>query len=166
MANGDISTAARLRELLHYDPQTVVFTRLMRTSNQKGGDIAGSARADGYLQISIEGQRFYAHRLAWLYMTDEWPEAKIDHVNGHTDENRSGLRREATRAENGCNRDLPRNNTSGFNSQLPIQRLDEGRSDRVIRTRVLGGDQFAIDDHVRLEIDRRGDHIPARRSQR
>ncbi len=53
MATHDL-TAARLRELLHYDPATGVFTRKVRTSNRINiGDVAGTLRPDGYLKISL-----------------------------------------------------------------------------------------------------------------
>ena len=90
-------TAARLRELLQYDPETGVFTRLVKTSNGiKVGDVAGTADARGYILIRVDGWLHLAHRLAWLHMTCEWPKGMIDHINGVRDDNRwSNLRRAA-----------------------------------------------------------------------
>jgi Demerecviridae HNH endonuclease len=58
-------TAERLRELLHYNPDTGVFTRLVSVNNYyaRAGDVAGCIR-DGYLSISVDGRGYQAHRLA------------------------------------------------------------------------------------------------------
>src|ERR1700761_1982738 len=72
----------RLKELLRYDPETGIFYWLICHSRcRKPGDEAGSIDSKGYVVISIGGQRFKAHHLAWFYvhgvwcMTDhkEWP---------------------------------------------------------------------------------------------
>lgn len=82
-------TAARLRELLDYNPSTGLFTR--KTRSAKGvyiGEIAGGVDPSGYVKLSLEGKRQYSHRLAWLHMYGVWPTGIIDHVNGDRADNR------------------------------------------------------------------------------
>lgn len=97
-------TADRLHELLNYDPHTGEFTRRITTSrNAKAGDVAGGKNTDGYVVISVDGRAYYAHRLAWLYMRDEWPPALIDHENTDCGDNRWKNLRPATRRQNAQN---------------------------------------------------------------
>lgn len=80
----------RLKELLHYDPSTGLFTRLVRCSNQKAGKVAGYLHR-GYVEIRVDGATYQASNLAWLYMTGElpdWPRVEIDHENGVKRDNR------------------------------------------------------------------------------
>lgn len=107
-------TQARLREVLSYDPETGVFTRLVATSNRVAvGSDAGTTRIDGYIQIHIDGRLYSAHRLAWLYMTGEWPSDKVDHINRRKFDNRWGNLREANTSQNACNSLVRIDNTSG-----------------------------------------------------
>jgi HNH endonuclease len=74
----------RLRELLVYEPTTGVFTnRVTRHHRAKTGEVSGTVNANGYVDMSIDGKRYLAHRLAWLYMTGEWPKQLIDHEDGN-----------------------------------------------------------------------------------
>lgn len=76
-------TAARLRELLHYDPETGVFTRLTRSAwNVVRGSNAGTVTRQGYIQISVDGRSYLAHRLAILFVRGEFPECEVDHIDG------------------------------------------------------------------------------------
>ena len=108
-------THARLTQLFHYDPNTGLFTRLVnRCSRTKVGEIAGTLSAQGYLRIKIDRRDYNCHRLAWLYMTNEWPKDQIDHINGIRADNRFCNLRDATTAENSRNGLLSKNNKSGF----------------------------------------------------
>lgn len=97
-------TQERLKELLEYTPETGIFTWKARPSNRvRVGDIAGHLeKKDGYIMLGIGGVLYRAHRLAWLYMTGDFPpkEKDIDHKNGLRADNRWANIRLAERYEN------------------------------------------------------------------
>ena len=81
-------THARLLELLHYDPLTGHFTwRVKRSQNVLAGDRGGHLHVKGYVRIGVAGGSYWAHRLAWLYMTGEWPVGQVDHIDGNRTNN-------------------------------------------------------------------------------
>jgi hypothetical protein len=107
-------TADRLRWLLTYDPETGVFRWLGSTSRRvRAGTVAGSNR-QGYRRIRIDGRTYQLHRLAWLYMMEEWPDGDLDHINGDPSDNRWCNLREASQSLNNANSRVSRRNTSGF----------------------------------------------------
>ena len=81
-------TQARLHELLSYDPETGVFSWNKRTGRCSAGAIAGCQDDRGYIVLSVDGKRYYAHRLAWLHFTGNFPSESIDHINGCKSDNR------------------------------------------------------------------------------
>ena len=108
-------TQERLKELFNYDPKTGSLTRLISPSNcVQVGDIAGSDKGSGYLQIKIGGRSYMAHRLAWLYVHGKWPLDQIDHINHARGDNRIANLREVSHAENQKNTSMIKNNTSGI----------------------------------------------------
>lgn len=83
-------TAERLRELVHYDPETGVMTRRVALSNRnKVGQVVGYLnRGDGYLYATVDAKSHAVHRLAWLYVTGAWPEHQVNHKNDKRTDNR------------------------------------------------------------------------------
>ena len=116
-------TQASLKEmLLDYDPETGVFTWRERSdaSPQWNGRYAGKIAGGidkrprrSYIKIRIGGKLFYAHRLAWLWMTGTWP-TEIDHRDCDGVNNRWDNLRVCTSRQNQGNRRAQRNNTVGL----------------------------------------------------
>jgi len=93
-------TPERLRELLHYNPDTGVFTWRASRGHLAAGRIAGYGNGRGYIQIKVDDRAYVAHRLAWLYMHGRFPSAQLDHINGVRGDNRIANLREASQSEN------------------------------------------------------------------
>jgi hypothetical protein len=117
-------TAERLRELVHYDTASGVFTRLKvatkfgTTSAHRrytGRKLGTVDKRNNTVQIGIDGRVYFAHRLAWLYVHGKWPENEIDHINGDQTDNRLCNLRDVTRSVNMQNRRKPMPGTkSGY----------------------------------------------------
>lgn len=96
-------TKARVLELLDYEPATGVFRWKRSGRRAVAGAIAGSNNGKGYIQISIDGRRRAAHRLAWLVCTGELPTDEIDHIDGNRSNNAISNLRQADRFLNNRN---------------------------------------------------------------
>ena len=102
-------TQTELKEILHYNPLTGEFHWRKNIRRVAKGQIAGTVICRHYTSglhhraIGIRGKTYYAHRLAWLYMTGAFPVKGIDHRD------RNGLNniwlnlREATQSVNMLN---------------------------------------------------------------
>ena len=106
LPNDEVAARARLAEVLSYDPHTGKFTwKVSPSANTSAGGEAGHVMArKGYVQISIDGRRYVAHRLAWLYERGAWPKHQIDHLNGLRADNRIENLRDVTASVNQISR--------------------------------------------------------------
>ena len=111
MKKVDALTQDRLKSVLHYNPDTGIFTHIRSGHGVYPGKVAGAIMR-GYIGIKIDGVAHRAHRLAFLYITGEMPEG-VDHINQKKTDNRFINLRKATAQENNQNRTTPINNTSG-----------------------------------------------------
>lgn len=108
-------TAEELRRLLHYSQESGLFTRRVRTNPcVQVGDVVATPHPRGYVLVSVGARKYLAHRLAWLYMTGEWPEVEIDHRNRVRSDNRWDNLREATTSQNRQNIALETCSMSGL----------------------------------------------------
>lgn len=113
-------THEELVALLCYDKNSGSFTR--RCAGGKWGQIPAGATVGtvddmGYLRITLgRGRRYRAHRLAWFYVTGDWPKQDIDHIDGNRLNNAFCNLRDVPRHINTQNRRAlnPVNKSSGL----------------------------------------------------
>jgi HNH endonuclease/AP2 domain len=119
----------RLRELFSYNPETGLFTRIVRQPRSKfpSGTVAGTKVTDGYTAIKIDGRVYRAHRLAWLMVYGKWP-SQLDHINRDPADNRIANLRPATPALNALNRGPRAANRSGVAGVCNDARLNLWRA--------------------------------------
>lgn len=108
-------TAERVRELLHYDAfRGLFYWKKNHGMRARAGKLAGGLNTHDRVIIGIDGGRYQASRLAWLWMTGEWPSDEIDHRNTFGWDDRWVNLREATDKDQAGNKAMYKNNTSGF----------------------------------------------------
>lgn len=105
-------TQSRLKELLHYDPSTGIFTYKVTRARMVVGAIAG-AMDNGYIRIKIDHKSYRAHRLAFLYILGDFPVA-VDHKNQDRSDNRFENLRPANNSINAKNYTKRADNRSGM----------------------------------------------------
>lgn len=97
-------TADWLRERLYYNPDTGYFTWIITAPGIKYGRRAGYKDTIGYWRLKLKQIDFYAHRIAWLIQTGEWPKEQIDHRDGDRANNKWKNLRAASHRENTINK--------------------------------------------------------------
>jgi len=130
-------TQKRLKELLHYNPETGDFTRTISRGGVMAGSIAGAFDTHGYIQIRIDRKLHLAHRLVFLYINGEFPESQVDHVNHQRADNRIENLRQVLRQDNLQNQSLYINNSSGVSGVSWSKGLRKWKADiQICRKRI------------------------------
>jgi len=111
----DQITHAELTCLLYYDRETGNFYWRVNRYGVSKGDLAGSVDSrNKYRRIKINERLYLAHRLAWFYVSGQWPINEIDHIDRNRSNNRICNLREATHAENMMNKPAYKNSKTGI----------------------------------------------------
>lgn len=142
----DIDT---LRQLLRLDPETGVLYWRATRGNARKDAAAGRFDEKGYLKLTILKGTYAAHRIVWALNYGEWPEGRLDHINGNRSDNRLSNLRRATALENSQNCKRSKRNTTGYKG------VSFNKRDKVYRSRIcvgekrlyLGGFRTAEDAH-------------------
>ncbi|MEH6565576.1 MAG: HNH endonuclease [Halopseudomonas sp.] len=106
-------TQERLKECLFYSPIVGVFEWRRSGPKVRRGLLAGAVVGNGYVRVCVDRKLYPAHKLAWLYMTGEYPEGPIDHIDGDRSNNAFKNLRLATCSQNSHNMRLHRTSTTG-----------------------------------------------------
>lgn len=84
MSDTDSLTYEDAKSLLSYDKQTgVVRWRSFVNNACRDTLVAGSSAGHKYVRVRVRGRQYYAHRLAFLLVTGEWPNGFVDHIDGN-----------------------------------------------------------------------------------
>jgi len=121
-------TQKRLKELLHYNPDTGVFIWKVSRGGHCSGSIAGGLRHDDRVHISIDNQHFLRSRLAFFYIEGYFPEQDVDHKNRTKTDDRWSNLRHVSRQCNLRNIGLQKNNASGVSGVAFSKRENKWRS--------------------------------------
>jgi hypothetical protein len=108
-------TQARLKQLLDYNPETgEFFWKVVNKRNHPGGCAGGIDNSHGYWRITVDGNRYRAHRLVWLWWFGYFPKEELDHKNRNRSDNRLSNLREATPRQGQANRKAKKGSHSGL----------------------------------------------------
>ena len=103
-------TQPQLKELLLYNPETGVFIWRESRGRVRKGSLAGRIKIHGristrgYREIGVNDKLYRAARLAFLYMTGEFPRKEVDHKNRVRDDDAWDNLRDVSHLENVRNR--------------------------------------------------------------
>lgn len=111
MAQMSEITQHELKRHVQYDPVTGIFTRIRGTTRSCAGDVAGYVNDCGHVRFRVLGKEYLAHRLAWLYMTGEWPKYTIDHIDRNPSNNAFSNLRDIEQGKNNQNKVIAQSNS-------------------------------------------------------
>lgn len=92
------------KAFLDYDQETGIFVWKKSRQRIRVGQIAGYKHPRGYIEIQLNGAKYAAHDLAWLFVYGVWPEILIDHKDCNPSNNSIKNLREANYSNNCANR--------------------------------------------------------------
>lgn len=99
--------------ILSYDPENGKFFWVKKRGRFLAGTEAGHRGKNGYVSICVNGKLYLRGRLAWFYMTGEWPN-EIDHINRIRGDGRFINLRKAETWQNQGNRKHQSNSKTGL----------------------------------------------------
>ena len=144
-------TQAKLKEILHYDPETGIFTW---KTKRMFGKVAGTITHKGYTQIKINKKCYCAGRLAILYMEGNFPKDQVDHNNRIRNDDRYSNLTCCNQSFNMQNTRTAKNNLTGIKRVGRCNTRNKYTAKIVIDRKFKGLGQFDnLIDAVKARVD-------------
>ena len=90
-----------------------LYSKQKRGTNVWEGKKLGKPRLDGYCKLTINGTKYYVHRIIFLMFYGYMPE-QIDHIDGNPSNNKVENLRETNYTTNNYNKKIMTNNKYGI----------------------------------------------------
>lgn len=139
---------------LAYSPDNGKFFWVHNRPNGiRAGSLAGH-RSGRYLAISLDGQDIYLHRLAFVFMTGDWPKNYVDHINRDKKDNRWSNLRDVDMTQNMYNASLRADNTSGRKGVAYVNRTGKWMSYIIYKSKQIHLGFFeTFEDAVKARVE-------------
>lgn len=121
----------QLRRLFTYDDNrgVLIHKTVAPTKPYLLGKVAGNSRDDGYIDITVSGKLYKAHRLIYIHQLGEIPNGKtVDHIDRNRSNNRVENLRAATKPQQNGNRNclgFYRHKQGKWHARLKYQRKNK-----------------------------------------
>lgn len=99
---------------MNYDPDTGLFTWKTPGKARQMGRVLGTNDGEGWLQLQYQQKKVRLNVLAYFYMTGQWPDGLVDHINKDKTDNRWENLRVVTASQSQMNRGMHVTNKSGY----------------------------------------------------
>ena len=103
-----------VNEYLSYDKETGNLYQKKKRPKVKVGQLAGGITPYGYRFIQLNGRKYPAHHIVWMFETGAFPSQTLDHIDGNPLNNKFSNLREVTTKQNTENRGKQKNNKTGY----------------------------------------------------
>ena len=94
--------------------------------------VVGTIKRGGYILITVDREHVLAHRLAFFYMTGEWPTSVVDHIDGNPSNNKFSNLRATSQSLN-----IQNQRHANSNSKSGIIGVSYCKRDDIWRARIL-----------------------------
>jgi hypothetical protein len=107
-------TQEKIKEYLHYNPVSGVFTWIKNKGRAKKGDECSTKDKLGYYRIFFDRRGYGLHEIAHLYMTGKFAKGHVDHIDRNPSNNKWENLRDASYVTSGRNKGLSKRNKSNI----------------------------------------------------
>lgn len=129
--------AKTLPEIFEYDAETGAFKWKKHKFRNLVGKLAGCLDERGYWVLRIKNKKYYGHAVAWAIYYGRWPAFLLDHKNQNKADNSILNLRRSTKSNNGANRSMQVNNTSGYKGVYRISQQSNWFSQIKVRNKLI-----------------------------